>query len=303
MKILLAGATGFIGKSLVHSLGEAGHHVTALTRSKTKNNLPCVSIVWDASSVGTWSKAVEDSDAVINLAGENIARRRWTRRQKKRILESRLQTIQALFDAMDRARQKPKIFIQASAIGYYGPSTDQVFTEDNGPGTDFLSFVCQSVEHELVQAKDWDLRCVALRIGVVLEKGGGALPKIGFPFRLFMGGHLGNGSQWFSWIHRQDLIGIIHHVLENPSIHGAVNATAPEPVTLKEFCRTLGEVLHRPSWAHVPGFVLKILLGEMSEMVLCGQRVLPQKLLDIQYPFRYPHCRDALTAILRPSSS
>ena len=231
--------------------------------------------------MGTWSKAVEDSDAVINLAGENIARRRWTRQQKKRILESRLQTIQALFDAVDRARQKPKIFIQASAIGYYGPSTDQ------------------RVEQELVQAKDGDLRCVALRIGVVLEKGGGALPKISFPFRLLMGGHLGNGSQWFSWIHREHLIGIIHHVLENSSLHGAVNATAPEPVTLKEFCRTLGEVLHRPSWAHVPGFVLKILLGEMSEMVLYGQRVSPKKLLDIQYPFLYPNCRDALETIYK----
>jgi len=192
---------------------------------------------------------------------------------------------------------KPKVLISASAIGYYGPHEDEYVTEDTPPGTDFLSEVCKAWEAEALKAEGLGVRVVLLRIGVVLESDGGALTRMTIPFRFFLGGPVGSGKQWFSWIHRDDVVGIIKYSLENESISGPINLTAPEPVTNKEFSSALGRALRRPSWFAVPGFVVKLTLGELGNVLLTGQRVLPEKALKVGYQFKYPKVNEALRAI------
>lgn len=240
---------------------------------------------------------MDGAEGVIHLAGEPIAGKRWTAEQKQKIRSSRIDTTRALVAAIAAAKQKPRFLINSSAIGYYGARGDEALNEQAGPGSDFLARLCVDWEGEAIKAEEHGLRVIRLRTGIVLGRGGGALAKMLLPFKLFIGGPLGSAKQWMSWIHLEDEIGLIQFLIENPQARGVVNATAPNPVTMKEFCQTLGRALHRPSWAPVPAFALRLMLGEMAEMLLTGQRVLPEKALSLGYRFRYPDLREALRAL------
>lgn len=298
MRLVIAGGTGFIGSALCARLLELGHSLILLTRPASSAAVSAGEkrIVWNPGSSGAWEEAIHGSDGVINLAGEPIAKR-WTERQKKKIASSRIDSTRALVAAIGKAKEKPKFLINASAIGYYGPRGDDKLTEEAGPGSDFLSHLCVAWEKEAAKAEDYGLRVIRLRTGIVLGKGGGALAKMLFPFKLFLGGPLGSGEQWMSWIQLEDEIGLILFLLEHPDTRGAVNATAPNPVTMNEFCKTLGDVLNRPSWAPVPASALRLLLGEMAEMLLTGQRVLPAQAQKLGYAFKYPTLLEALRGL------
>ena len=302
MKLILTGGTGFIGNALRESLARKGHEVVVFTRQASRENHPGVRTRychWDPSQKGAWERELEGTDGVINLAGEPIAQKRWTAFQKQKILESRVTATRAVVEAIRASKRKPPFLLNASAIGYYGPRGSEEVTEQAPPGKDFLGETCRAWEAQALQAEELGIRVVRLRIGIVLEKGGGALAKMLTPFQMGLGGPLGNGRQWMSWIHLADLIGLIHFILEKKDFRGAVNGTAPNPVTMKEFTQTLGAVLRRPAFFPVPAFALKILLGEMSDLLLTGQRVLPKRALGAGYVFRYPRLKEALEAILK----
>jgi len=300
MKLVLAGGSGFIGRALCARLVEQGHLLTLLTRSRSPAPLlPGQTwVTWNPESAGDWQRTLDAADGVINLAGEPIAGKRWTAAQKREIRSSRINTTRALVTAIGKAEIKPKFLLNASAIGYYGARGDEVLTEESVPGNDFLSNVCAAWEQEAEQAALYGLRVFRLRTGIVLGNGGGALAKMVPPFKLFVGGPLGTGTQWMPWIHLEDEIGLIQFLIENHHARGAVNATAPNPVTMKEFCNTLGGVLHRPSWAPVPALALRVLLGEMAEILLASQRVIPAKAQSLGYQFKYPTLLEALSALL-----
>lgn len=299
MKIVLTGGTGFIGYSLQDSLIRQGHEVIVLSRRPAQDsNSSARYVLWDPVHGNEWEQSLRGADACINLAGEPIAAKRWTKAQKLKIIESRCDATHALAHAIQKLDKKPKVLINASAVGWYGPHGDEIITEEQRPGTDFLAQTCKAWETHAVRAEDFGLRVVRLRIGIVLEKDGGALQKMIPPFQFFIGGPLGDGRQWMSWIHREDVVGLILWALENSKVSGALNATAPNPVTMKDFAAALGKVMGRPSFAAVPGFVLKTLLGEMSDLLLKGQRVVPEKALRLGYQFKYPSLEPALRAIL-----
>ncbi|MCB9799350.1 MAG: TIGR01777 family protein [Candidatus Omnitrophica bacterium] len=302
MKIILTGGTGFIGRPLVNQLVAKGYSVVLLTRNPSgiKETKGAVEAhYWDGRSNGPWAAALEGADAVINLAGEPIAAKRWTLKQKERIISSRVDAAYAIVNAIRSCEHKPKVLINASAVGYYGNVDDGDIDESHDRGKGFLAQTCDLWEQAAAQAESMGIRTVYLRIGVVLERGGGAIEKMILPFRLFAGGPLGSGKQWFPWIHRDDMIGIVLYSLENTSVRGPVNATAPGPVTMKGFCSALGKVMRRPSWAPVPGFILRLMLGEMSEMLLDGQKVIPEKITKAGYQFKYPDIRSALKVIFK----
>lgn len=298
MRLVVVGGTGFIGAPLCGRLLELGHSLTLLTRSASSATTSPnqKSLNWNPGFPGSWEEAVDGSDGVINLAGESIAKR-WTESQKKKIASSRIDTTRALVTAIGKAKEKPRFLLNASAVGYYGPHGDESLTEDAGPGGDFLSRVCIAWEKEAIKAEEYGLRVIRLRSGIVLGKGGGALAKMALPFKLFMGGPLGSGEQWMSWIQLEDEIGLILFLLEHPEARGAINATASNPVTMTGFCKTLGDVLNRPSWAPVPAFAVRLLLGEMAEMLLTGQRVLPGQAQKLGYPFKFSTLPEALQAL------
>jgi uncharacterized protein (TIGR01777 family) len=304
MKLIIAGGTGFIGARLCNQLDRQGHSLTILTRSVSAADSPNkTTILCQPGSPGTWERNLEEAmdgaDGVINLAGEPIAGKRWSEAQKKKLRKSRIDTTRALATAIGKAKKKPALLLNASAVGYYGPRGDEVITEESGPGGDFLAGLCSDWENEAKRAESYGVRVIRLRTGIVLGKGGGALAKMVPPFKLFIGGPLGSGKQWMPWIHLEDEIGMIQFLMENSNAHGAVNACAPNPVTMKEFCRTLGSVLNRPCWAPVPAFALRLLLGEMAEMLLTGQRAVPAAAERLGYRFRHPELREALENILR----
>ncbi|MBI2358094.1 MAG: TIGR01777 family protein [Deltaproteobacteria bacterium] len=285
MNLVIAGGTGFIGSALCTRLLEQG---------------PKKRLVWNPPAPGHWEKALDGADGVINLAGEPIAAKRWSERRKEKIRQSRIETTRALVSAVAKAGQKPKFLINASAVGFYGPHGDETLSEDAQAGNDFLAQTCREWEAEAIKAEAYGLRVARLRTGVVLGRGGGALAKMAPPFKLFIGGPLGSGRQWMSWIHMDDEVGLILALIERSDAHGAFNATAPNPVTMREFCRNLGRVLNRPSWAPVPAFALRLLLGEMADMLLTGQRVLPAAAQKLGYTFRYPKLYEALAACMPP---
>ena len=297
MKIVMSGATGFIGKKLAEELLKAGHSLVLLSRRENPSVSAGVQTqVWDARALGPWVSRIDGADAVINLAGESIAAKRWTAEQKKKIIESRIYSTRAIAQAIQKAAVKPRVWVNASAVGYYGPVESGDVTEISPRGAGFLAETCEAWEKETLPAQPVT-RVVLLRTGVVLDRGGGALSKMEFPFKIFAGGPLGSGRQWVPWIHRDDLIGLVLFIIQNERISGPVNGTAPEPVPMAEFCKSLGRVLRRPSWAPVPAFVLKIMLGEMSEMLLTGQKAVPSKALRAGYRFHYPGLSSALRAI------
>ena len=297
MKLLIAGGTGFIGGALCRALVQHGHELIVLSRQPERraSHGGITILPWETSA---WQQKAVGCDGIINLAGESLAEKRWIPQQKRLIRDSRLEVTRRLVSAMAERPAKPAVLINASAVGYYGARGDEPLTEAEPPGHGFLAELCQAWEAEARRAEALGVRVVRLRIGLVLGPGGGALAKMVPPFRLFVGGPLGSGRQWVSWIHRDDVIGLIEWALKTPAVTGAVNATAPSPVTMRELCRSLGQALHRPSWAPVPAVVLRVLLGEMADLLLTGQRVLPAVANQLGYRFRYPELAGALAATL-----
>ncbi len=301
MKIAITGATGFVGSRLVDRL-QTEHQVLVFTRNITAaKKIPksaSVEIVTYTPTVsGAWQQMLASCDAVVNLAGEAIGEGRWTSERKQEILNSRQLSTQKIVEAITNANPKPTVLVNASAIGYYGTSETALFDENSPTGTDFLAQVCQTWEAEAEKVKTAGVRLVILRFGIILGMGG-ALGKMITPFKLFAGGPIGSGKQWFSWIHREDVCSLIIQALTNPQMEGVYNATSPKPVRMKDLSQTMGEVLNRPSWLPVPNFAIEALLGDGAMVVLEGQQVLPNRTLTTGFKFQYPDLKPALTEIL-----
>ena len=303
MRIIVTGGSGFIGRAVCKELVKAGHTVIVLTRDVELAG-PALgdqveTVEWEGEPSGPWMSVIEGADAVINLAGESIASGRWTKARKERIIGSREKATNALVQAIAKTNRKPSVMINASAIGYYGAHGDEPVTEQTPPGNDFLAETVRRWEEAASKVVAQGVRLVILRLGVVLGEGGGALEKMLVPFRLFVGGAPGTGKQWFSWVHVDDAVGFMLFALKNNQVKGVFNVAAPEPQTMSDFCRILGKVMGRPSWAPVPGFVLKAMYGEMSETVLTGQRVSSVAAAQAGYSFKYRTSEQALADILR----
>lgn len=299
MKLVIAGASGFIGTMLLQRLRQRGDELVLLSR-KPHPGVAAPNgkwLVWEPGKSGPWQEAVDGANGIVNLAGEGIADKRWTEEQKERIRASRIESTRALVDAIAKAKSKPQFLLNASAVGYYGPHGDEMLTEESPPGKDYLAGVCVAWEAEARKANELGVRVALLRTGIVLARGKGALAKMVTPFKFFVGGPLGSGKQWMPWIHIEDEIGLIVFLSENPKAEGSFNATAPNPVTMEEFCQALGKVLNRPAWASVPASVLTLLLGEMADMVLGGQRALPKAAEKLGYNFKYPVITEALESL------
>jgi uncharacterized protein (TIGR01777 family) len=301
MKVVITGATGFIGRALCKALYK-DYEIIALTRNiesahKSIGDLAKV-VLWDAKTAAGWAEEADGAFAIINLAGENAASGRWNKARKSRILQSRLDAIGAIVETIKQIKNKPKVVIQTSAIGWYGLSLDESFDEDSPLGEGFLASVCRDIESRAEEYERLGVRCAIIRTGVVLGLDGGAFPKMVKPFRLYFGGYLGSGKQWFSWIHLDDEVAAIKFLMENEQLKGAFNLTAPQPVTMKEFSRILGKVIHRPVWFNAPAFAARLALGEMAnEMLLAGQKVLPKRLLNTGFDFKYTNVKQALIDI------
>jgi uncharacterized protein len=302
MNIVVTGATGFIGRALIPRLVREGHSVVALTRNPASARGRLAREValdsWDAASPGTWSDRLSSADAVINLAGESSGSRLWTPAQKRRILRSRLDATNAIVESTKRSVRKPALLINASAVGYYGDVPEGDVTEGHPPGTGFLAELCVQWEDAAKRAQEFGVRVALVRMGLVLGEKGGALARMVLPYRVFAGGTLGSGRQWVPWIHRDDVAGAMLHILGTPALDGPLNVTAPSPARMREFSRELGRALHRPSWTRVPEPVLRALLGEMSTIVLTGQRVIPTRLVSSGYQFLHPSLPAALQNVL-----
>ena len=303
MRVAVTGATGFIGRVLVPALRERGDSVIALSRDifQAKEILgDGIELVhWEAGGrPGPWEGEISRSDAVVNLAGEGIFKQRWDTPFKARIWSSRVDGTRQIVEAIGRQQQRPGILINASAIGVYGPRGDEPLDESGAAGHDFLAQMVQAWEAEAAKAEPLGLRVVRLRIGVVLEKDGGALAQMLPPFKLFLGGWMGTGRQYFSWVHRDDVVGIILYALDHDDIHGAINVTAPQPVTNKAFSVALGRALRRPALVPVPAFALRLMLGEAAEVILSGQHVVPKAITAVGYRFKHPELAGALQSIL-----
>lgn len=302
VKIAVSGATGLIGSALCRHLIQHGHELILLVRNPTKarEQFPGLeSIRWEMLAGPPPEKSLEDLDAVIHLSGEPIAAGRWTAERKRSIRESRITGTRHLVDAILRTKKPPRALLNGSAIGYYGSRGDEVLIESSPPGGDFLGETCERWEGEARRAQERGVRVVLLRTALVLSTGGGALPRMLPPFRLGLGGKLGSGKQWMSWIHIEDEVGAIRYLLEDDSADGPFNLSAPQPVTNLEFTKELARVLGRPAIFPVPGWVLRLLFGEMAESVLLsGQRVLPNRLEQSGFPFQFRRLPEALEQLL-----
>ena len=305
MKIAISGATGFVGSRLVERLHTEGHRILVLTRNTTFAqkvfpfqafpNLEIISYTPGVS--GIWQDSIAGCDGVVNLAGEPIAEGRWTPERKQEILNTRKLGTQKIVEAIAKANPQPSVLVNTSAIGYYGTSETASFDEDSASGNDFLAQVCQEWEAEASKVKDANVRLVILRFGIVLGNGG-ALGKMITPFKLFAGGPIGSGQQWFSWIHLDDIVSLIIQALTKPTMEGVYNATAPQPVRMNDLSTTMGNVMNRPSWLPVPGFAIEAILGDGAKVVLEGQQVLPKRTLESGFEFQYPNLPSALKQIL-----
>ena len=299
-KILVAGGSGFLGRMLVKELIRKDYAVSVITRDVNSTS----EILGNTAEAVDWkdgdkiTAAAEQSVSVINLSGANVMGKRWNESYKALIMSSRVDSTKYLLECINDAESKPGSYISASAIGYYPRSESEVFDEYSEPGSSFLSEVTQAWEHEAKKASDLGIREVRIRIGIVLDKSGGALKKMLLPFKMFIGGPLGSGKQWFSWVHAADVVSLFIKATEDNKITGAINAVSPKPVTMNEFAATLGEVMKRPSLFRVPAFVLKLVLGEASVEVLTGARVEPKKTIELGYKFEYEKLKDALKDLI-----
>jgi len=298
MHVFVTGATGLIGTALCQALVERGHAVTALSRSSAPRGLPAGvrACQGDPASPGRWQEELAVCDACVHLAGEPLARRRWTEERKRAIRASRLDSTRRVAEVI--AARGPGVLISGSAIGYYGPHGDEPLDEEAPAGQGFLASVCQEWE-EAARPAAARARVVALRTGIVLARGGGALQQMLLPFRFFLGGPIGRGEFWVSWIHIADEVGLVLWALEGDSVSGPLDATAPEPVRQRDLARAIGRALHRPSAVPVPLIALRLALGELAQAVATGQRVLPRKALDGGYRFRFERLEPALRDLLR----
>ncbi|NEN92578.1 MAG: TIGR01777 family protein [Okeania sp. SIO3H1] len=307
MKVAITGATGFVGSRLVERLHSEGEQILVLTRNPEKakrifpdSAYPNLEVVaYQPKQSGAWQKFIDGCDGVVNLAGAGIADERWNASRKREIMDSRKVTTEKLVEAIAQANSKPSVLVSGSAIGYYGTSETATFDEQSNSGNDFLAEVCRAWEAAAQPVKDLGVRLVILRIGIVLGMGG-TVSKMLTPFKLFAGGPIGSGKQWFSWVHIDDLVGLILHSLRHQEIEGNFNGTSPNPVRMGEFCQDLGLALNRPSWLPVPDFAIELLLGDGAVVVLEGQKVLPKQTQASGFEYQYPTVKSALKNILAP---
>lgn len=306
-RVIVTGATGFIGKTLCFHLERKGYQVVALSRSPEKGQRLFGSKTkvarWSGANAREWLKYADGAFAVVNLAGENIGSERWTAQRKKSILQSRLDAGKAVVEAVESASIKPRVVVQASAVGLYGSRGNDLMDETSSPGEGFLADVAKKWEQSTQPVESFGARRVIIRSGVVLGAGGGALLQLLKPFRFFAGGPLGTGQQWFSWIHKKDEVNAILFLLKREDLKGIFNLVAPHPLLQKDFARILGKITRRPSWFPIPGFILRTILGEMAEeMLLVSQKVAPRRLLESGYRFLYPEAEHALKDILKKNT-
>lgn len=301
MRVLVTGATGLIGRELCRELAGEGHEIFFLSRrpDPAKVVIGAKGFGWDAEAELPPKEAFSGVEAVIHLAGEPIAASRWTNEQKRRIRDSRVKGTRNLVDGIARLTTRPEILVSGSAVGFYGSRGNEQLDESSEPGKGFLPEICIEWEAEAERAREFGIRVALARTGVVLDKNGGALEKMLTPFRLGLGARLGGGEQWFPWIHMDDIVGILRHSLVNEQVKGPINGAAPGIVTNADFTKDLAAVLNRPTFFPVPEFALQILMGEMAEVVLNSQRVVPKVALDTGYEFKYPNLRPALESLLK----
>jgi uncharacterized protein (TIGR01777 family) len=301
MRTIITGGTGLIGRALAANLAADGQEVILLSRAPGRvTDLPggVRAEGWDGRTAEGWGALADGAHAIVNLAGENIAAGRWTAERKHRIRESRVNAGQAVVQAVEAARDKPKVVIQVSAVGYYGPGGDEEITEETPPGDDFLARVTTEWETVTAPVEAMGVRRAIVRSGVVLSLAGGAFPRLLLPFKFFAGGRLGSGRQWFPWIHISDEAAAIRFLIEDPGASGPFNLAAPNPLTNADFSRVLGRVLGRPAWMPTPAFALRLAFGEMATVLLDGQRAVPRRLLDMGFTFRFPEAEAALRDLL-----
>jgi uncharacterized protein (TIGR01777 family) len=299
MRIIIAGGSGLIGTALANLFTASGHQVWILTRNPEGSVVAAgaTPVRWDGYSTDGWEALVSQTDAIVNLAGDNLGSGYWTRKKKDRVLTSRTNAGKAINDAIQRANPKPGVLIQASAVGFYGPHGNEPVTEETGPGQGFLAEICQAWEASSQPVEEMGVRRVVIRTGVVLAKSAGALPRMTLPFSLFAGGPIGNGRQGIPWIHLADEVAAIQFLLQTNSARGVFNLSAPEPLSNGDFGRLLAKVIRRPYWLPVPPFALRFILGEMSTLVIDGQFMVPKRLLDIGYSFKFANAEKALKEI------
>jgi uncharacterized protein (TIGR01777 family) len=308
MRIIIAGGSGFLGSALTDQLTTEGHDVVVLTRRAPAGGLAhrvgppgrVTYATWNPDGrSGEWARVLHTADAVVNLAGESIAAKRWTAAQKEKIRTSRLMATNSLAAAVRESATPPRVFVSGSAVGFYGDRGDEALTEASAPGDDYLAGVCKAWESAASAAASLT-RVALVRTGIVLDRRGGALPKMLTPFLVFAGGPIGSGRQYMPWIHSTDWTRLVSWIIQTEGARGPVNAAGPKPVTNAEFSKALGHALHRPSIMTAPGFALKIVLGEMAgALLLSGQRALPARAVDLGFSFRFPNLDEALADIFK----
>lgn len=298
MNIVIAGGSGFIGQKLTNTLLSEGHKIIILTRTAKTNTSEVQYVQWLSEGANPENE-IKDADVFINLAGVSINDGRWSAKHQKQIYESRMIATDELIRIISRLDQKPDVLINASAIGIYPASTKNIYTEESQEiADDFLGKTVYDWERKARQVETYGIRSVFMRFGVVLGKGEGALPLMVLPFRMFVGGTVGQGKQWVSWVHVEDVVRSIIFAMNHTKVQGPVNVVAPSPVTMKEFGQTIGSVLHRPHWMPVPSFALKLVLGKKSALVLEGQHVIPKVLTESGFKFKFPTLQEALEDLL-----
>jgi len=301
MRIIIAGGSGLIGRELTATLSYAGHEITVLSRFPDRvADLPlkAKAVEWDGRTTEGWGDLVNSADVVVNLAGANIGGGRWSAARKRLLHDSRVDAGQALVEAIRAAPNKPKVLVQASAVGYYGARGSEEVTETTPAGSDFLARLAKDWEASTAPVEQLGVRRAIARTGVVLSPDGGALPRMMGPFRLFVGGPLGDGRQWFPWIHFTDEVNALKYLIDSDSASGAYNLCSPTPVTNLEFSRILGRRMRRPCWLPVPGLMLRLMYGEMADVVLKGQKQIPRRLQRSSFRFIYTAADAALKDIV-----
>lgn len=302
-RILITGGTGIIGSAIADKLTLKGNDISIFSRKPDKignrSKYSLKYIKWNYKNIDEWKNHIDEKEIIIHLAGANLAAKRWNDKYKEEIYNSRIVSTRNIVNVIRECNTKPEVFITVSAVGIYGNRGNELLTEESKPGNDFLSNLCCHWEREAAKIEELGVRRVSLRIGLVLSKNGGVLKRFLLPFRLFIGGPLGNGKQWFPWIHINDLASIFIHAINNKSVRGPVNCVAPGIVTMKDFAKTLGSVLNRPSFLPVPRVALKIIIGEITESVLSSQKVSIKKLLNSGFTFQFRTLEDALQDLLK----